>query len=56
MQVDGFRLQKLMFLYEWLDGYEKLSHVGQVGCEDFYNSLAQFLKVFQAGDCSTVGD
>ena len=56
MQVDGFRLQKLMFPYEWLDGYEKLSHVGQVGCEDFYNSLAQFLKVFQAGDCSTVGD
>ena len=52
----GCRMQKLMFPYEWLDSYERLSHVGQVGCEDFYSSLAQFLKVFQVSDCTTVGD
>ena len=52
----GCRMQKLMFPYEWLDSYEKLSHVGQVGYEDFYSSLAQFLKVFQVSDCTTVGD
>ena len=33
------RLQKLMFPYEWLDSYEKLSHVGPVDYEDFYSSL-----------------
>ena len=31
----GCRLQKLMLPYEWLDGYEKLSHVGPVSYEDF---------------------
>ena len=31
----GCRLQKLMFSYEWLDSYEKLSHVGPVSYEDF---------------------
>ena len=24
---------------EWWNGYEKLSHVGPVGCEEFYNSF-----------------
>ena len=33
------RLQKLMFPYEWLDSYEKLSHVGPVSYEDFYSDL-----------------
>ena len=33
------RPQKLMFPYEWLDSYEKLSHVGPVSYEDFYSSL-----------------
>ena len=37
-------------------GWLRKIHVGQVGCEDFYNSLAQFLEVFQAGDCTTVSD
>ena len=53
----GCKLQKLMFPYEWLDSYEKLSHVGSVCYEDFYSSLKssnitkdeyeQFLKLFK---------
>ena len=35
----GCRLQKLMFPYEWLDGYEKLSHAGPASYEDFYSSI-----------------
>ena len=54
-----------MFPYDWLDNYEKLSHVGPVGYQDFYSSFKptitkdkckQFLKMFQANDCATVGD
>ena len=59
----GFRLQKLMFPYEWLDSYEKLSRVGPVGHEDFYSSLKltilkdayeQFLKMFKINNCTIV--
>ena len=59
------RLQKLMFSYEWLDSYKKLSHVGSVSCEDFYSSLKstiardeyeQFFKMFKKNDCITMGD
>ena len=35
----GRRLQKLICPFEWLDSYEKLSHVGPVGYEDFYSNL-----------------
>ena len=61
----GCRLQKLMFPYEWLDSYEKLSQVGPVSYEDFYSSLKptitrdeykQFLKLFKENDCTTMGD
>ena len=61
----GCRLQKLMFPYEWLDGYKKLNYVGPVSNEDFYNSLKstitrdeyeQFLKMFKENDCTTMGD
>ena len=61
----GCRLQKLMFPYEWLDSYEKLSHVGPVSYEDFYSSLKstitrdeyeQFLKLFKENDFTTMGD
>ena len=62
----GCRLQTLMFPYEWLDSYEKLSHVGPVSYEDFYSSLKssiitrdeynQFLKLFKENDCITMGD
>ena len=61
----GCRLQKLMFPYEWLDNYKKLSHVGPVSYEDFYSSLKptitrdeyeQFLKLFKENDCTTMGD
>ena len=61
----GCRLQKLIFPYEWLDSYEKLSHVGPVSYEHFYSSLKpaitrdeykQFLKLFKENDCTTMGD
>ena len=35
----GCRLQKLMFPYEWLGSYKKLSHVGPVSYKDIYSSL-----------------
>ena len=61
----GCRLQKLMFSYEWLGGYEKLSHVGPVSHEDFYSSskptitrdeYERLLKLFEENDCTTMGD
>ena len=59
----GCRLQKLMFLYEWLDGYEKLSHVGLVSYVDIglkstitRDEYEQFLKLFKENDCTTMGD
>ena len=61
----GCRLQKLMFPYEWLDGYKTLSHVGLVSYEDFYSSIKstvtrdeykQFLKLFKENDCTTMGN
>ena len=62
----GCRLQRLVFPYEWLDSYEKLSHVGPVSYEDFYSNLKssnitrdeyeQFLKLFKENDCTTMGD
>ena len=57
------RLQQLMFPFEWLDGYEKLSHVGPVNREDFYSSLkptitgneyGRFLNLFKENDCTTI--
>ena len=32
------KLKKLVFPYEWLTIYNKLSHVGPVGHEHFYSS------------------
>ena len=61
----GCRLKKLMFPYEWLDGYDKSSHAGPLSYEDFYSSLKptiakneyeQFLKLFKRNDCTTMGD
>ena len=61
----GHKLQNLMFPFEWLDSYKKLSHVGPVVYEDFYRSLKttivqdeykQFLKKFKRNDCITMGD
>ena len=62
----GCRLQKLMFPYEWLDSYEKLSHVAPVSNEDFYSNLKssnitrdeyeQFLNLLKENDCTTMGD
>ncbi|XP_057310306.1 uncharacterized protein LOC130648282 [Hydractinia symbiolongicarpus] len=33
------KLKKLVFPYEWLTSYDKLTHVGPVEHENFYNSL-----------------
>ena len=62
----GCKLRKLMFPYEWLDSYKKLSYVGPVSHEDFYSSLKssnitrdeyeQFSKLFKENDCTTMGD
>ena len=58
-----YRLQKVMFPYEWLDDYKKLSHVGLVSCEDFYSSIRstitrdeykQPLKLFKENDCTNL--
>ena len=56
----------LMFPYEWLDSYKKLSHIGLASYEDFYSSLKssdiirdvfeRFLKLFKENDCTTMGD
>ena len=34
------KLEKLVFPYEWLTSYEKLSHEGPVAHEHFYSSLS----------------
>ena len=62
----GFKLQKLMFPYEWLDSYKKLSHVGPASCEDFYSRLKppsitrdeykRLLNLFKENGCTTMGD
>ena len=62
----GCRQQKLVFPYEWLDSYEKLSHVGPVGYEVFYSNFKssnitrdeyeQFLRLFKENDCTTISD
>ena len=35
----GCKLEKLVFPYEWLTSYEKLSHVGPVKRKAFYSRL-----------------
>ena len=61
----GCRLQKLMFPIEWLDCYQKLSHLCPRSYEKFYSSLkstitrdeyGHFLKLFKENDCTTMGD
>ncbi len=44
-KANNCEAQKLVFPYEWLDSYEKLSHVGPVGHEAFYSSLKQKITV-----------
>ena len=53
-----------MFPYKWLDGYEKLRHMGSVSYVDFYSGLKstitrdeykQFLNLLNKNDCTTTG-
>ena len=53
-----------MFPYKWLDGYEKLRHMGSVSYDDFYSGLKstitrdeykQFLNLLNKNDCTTTG-
>ena len=37
----GCKLEKLVFPYEWLTNYEKLSHIGPMKRQDFYSSLTK---------------
>ena len=58
--------KKLVFPYEWLDSYDKLSHVGTVKHEDFYSSLKKenitveeyedFKREFEKRGCVTMMD
>ena len=36
---NGCKMQKLVFPYEWLDDYDKLSHVGHVEYKNYYSKL-----------------
>ena len=66
-KANNCKTQKLVFPYEWMDSYEKLSHVGPVKYEDFYSSLHQKITVspqeyekfkmeFQKRGCVTMMD
>ena len=53
----GCRLQKLMFPYEWLDGYEKLSHVCAVSYKHFYCSLKSTITKDKCENyCTAMGE
>ena len=62
----GCELKKLIFPYEWLDTFDKLSHVGPCPRESFNNSLRQtsisedrykdFCDEFYKRKCITMGD
>ena len=38
-KANVYEMQKLIFIYEWPDGYERLLHVGPVSDEAFYSKL-----------------
>lgn len=38
-KLNGCKIKKLVFPYEWMDCYKKLNHLGPVNYEDFYSSL-----------------
>ena len=61
------KLKKLVFPYEWLDDYRKLTHKGPIDYECFYSSLANGIKIskseykdfvseFYKRGCVTMGD
>ena len=63
----GCGLEKLVFPYEWLTSYDKLSHVGPVEYENFYSSLSgkntlspaeyeEFRTEFHKRECVTMMD
>ena len=62
----GCKPQKLMFPYQWLDSYKKLSHIGPVTYEEFYSSFKsstiardeynRLLKFVKENDCTTISD
>ena len=62
----GCKLDKLVFPYEWLTNYEKLSHISPVKRQDFYSSLTKktisqqeyrkFRREFYKRDCVTMLD
>ena len=60
------QVEKLVFPYEWLDSYDKLSHVGPVTHCEFYSSLKgknitteeyeDFVSEFHKRGCATIMD
>ena len=60
-------VSKLVFPYEWLDDYNKLSHVGPVEYENFFSKLKggytitpseynEFIREFHSRGCVTMMD
>ena len=67
MMAGGCKVHKLVFSYEWLDGYDKLFHMGPVGYESFYSKLkggfmittaeySKFVQEFHSRVCLMVMD
>ena len=38
-KANGCAMEKLAFPYEWLDDYDKISHIGPVEYKNFYSKL-----------------
>ena len=66
-KANGCMMEKLVFPYEWLDYYNKLSHVGPVEYENFYSKLrggftitpdeyTEFVREFHSRGCMTMMD
>ena len=66
-RVNGCAISKLVFPYKWLDNYNKLSHIGPVGYENFYSKLkggfmittaeyTEFVKEFHSRGCVMMMD
>ena len=66
-KANGCVVSKLVFPYEWLDDYDKLSHIGPVEYENFYSKLkggftitpdeyTDFVREFHSRGCVTMMD
>ena len=42
-------MHKLVFPYEWLEDYDKLSHIRPVGYKNFYSKLRGGMEITPTG-------